>query len=109
MLNSNLSQIDIQENEDIDILFVDVMRTNYTSSYRKAIVGRMIPKIYKEKIEFITHFSEKMKSQTSQKRMKEAKLLLDRYKKAKVVFTSYSLRITLCCHGHPSRFCRCWF
>ena len=29
-----------------------------------------------------------MKSQTSQKRMKEAKLLLDRYKKAKVVFTS---------------------
>lgn len=71
-----------------DILFVDVMRTNYTSSYRKAIVSRIIPKRYKDKIEFITHFSKEMKSQTSHKRMNEAKLLLDRYKKAKVVFTS---------------------
>ena len=71
-----------------DILFVDVMRTNYTSSYRKAIVSRMIPERYKEKIEFITHFSKEMKSQTSHERMNEAKLLLDRYKKAKLVFTS---------------------
>jgi len=71
-----------------DILFVDVMRTNYTSSYRKAILSQMIPKRYKDKIKFITHFSKEMKSQTSQVRMNEAKLLLDRYKKAKVVFTS---------------------
>ena len=71
-----------------NILFVDVMRTNYTSSYRKAIVSRMIPERFKEKIEFITHFSKEMKSQTSDERMNEAKLLLDRYKKAKLVFTS---------------------
>ena len=71
-----------------NILFVDVMRTNYTSSYRKAIVSRMIPERFKEKIEFITHFSKEMKSQTSHERMNEAKLLLDRYKKAKLVFTS---------------------
>ena len=71
-----------------DILFVDVMRTNYTSSYRKAIVSRIIPESYKDKIEFITHFSKEMKSQTSQERLNEAKLLLDRYKKARVVFTS---------------------
>ena len=71
-----------------NILFVDVMRTNYTSSYRKAIVSRMIPDRFKEKIEFITHFSKEMKSQTSDERMNEAKLLLDRYKKAKLVFTS---------------------
>ena len=70
-----------------DILFVDVMRTNYASSYRKAIVSRMIPEKYKDKIEFITHFSKEMKSQTSQKRMNEAKLLLDRYKKAKLVLS----------------------
>ena len=71
-----------------NILFVDVMRTNYTSSYRKAIVSRMIPERFKEKIEFITHFSKEMKSQTSDERMNEAKLLLNRYKKAKLVFTS---------------------
>ena len=71
-----------------DILFVDVMRTNYTSSFRKAVVNRMIPKKYKDKIEFITHFSETMKSQSSDERMEEVKILLDRYKKAKVVFTS---------------------
>ena len=71
-----------------NILFVDVMRTNYTSSYRKAIVSRMIPERFKEKIEFITHFSKEMKSQTSDERMNEAKILLDRYKKAKLVFTS---------------------
>ena len=71
-----------------NILFVDVMRTNYTSSYRKAIVSRIIPERFKEKIEFITHFSKEMKFQTSDERMNEAKLLLDRYKKAKLVFTS---------------------
>ena len=48
----------------------------------------MIPERYKNKIKFITHFSKEMKSQTSQKRMSEVKHLLDRYKKAKVVFTS---------------------
>ena len=71
-----------------DILFVDVLRTNYTSSYRKAVVNQMVPKKYKGKIQFVTHFSDEMKSKTSQERMNEAKLLLDRYKKAKVVFTS---------------------
>jgi hypothetical protein len=71
-----------------DILFVDVLRTNYTSAYRKAIVSRMIPKKYRVKIQFVTHFSDEMKSKTSQERMNEAKLLLDRYKKAKLVFTS---------------------
>jgi len=71
-----------------DVLFVDVMRTNYTSSYRKAIVSRIIPKKYKGKIEFITHFSDNLKSQSPEERMNEAKALLDRYKKAKVVFTS---------------------
>ena len=92
-----------------NILFVDVMRTNYTSSYRKAIVSRMIPERFKEKIEFITHFSKEMKSQTSHERMNEAKLLLDRYKKAKLVFTSL-IHCALPCvaMGHPRRFCRCW-
>ena len=71
-----------------DILFVDVMRTNYKSSYRKAMVSRMIPKKFKNKIEFVTHFSEDMKSQNSQERLNEAKFLLDRYKKSRVVFTS---------------------
>ena len=71
-----------------DILFVDVLRTNYTSSYRKAVVNQMVPKKYRGKIQFVTHFSDEMKSKTSQERMNEAKLLLDRYKKAKVVFTS---------------------
>ena len=71
-----------------DILFVDVMRTNYTSSYRKSVVNRMIPEKFKDKIEFVTHFSDTMKLQSSNERMKEAKHLLDRYKKAGVVFTS---------------------
>jgi hypothetical protein len=71
-----------------DILFVDVIRTNYTSSYRKAIVNRITPKKYRDKIQFVTHFSDEMRSKSSQERMNDAKLILDRYKNAKVVFTS---------------------
>ena len=64
------------------------MRTNYKPSYRKAMVSRMIPKKFKNKIDFVTHFSEDMKSQNSEERLNEAKFLLDRYKKSRVVFTS---------------------
>ena len=71
-----------------DILFVDVLRTNYTSHYRKSVVESLIPESYKDKVEFVTHFSDDLKNQSPEKRMQQAKELLDKYGKAKLVFTS---------------------
>lgn len=71
-----------------EILFVDVMRTNYTSSYRKTIIKKMIPDAYQDSIHYLSHFSDDLKEQSVEKRMEEVQLLLERYKKAKVVFTS---------------------
>jgi len=71
-----------------DILFVDVMRTNYTSSYRKTIIKKMIPDAFQDNIHYLSHFSDDLKEQSIEKRMEEVQLLIERYKKAKVVFTS---------------------
>lgn len=71
-----------------EILFVDVMRKNYTSSYRSAIVNKLIPKTYKNQVQHLTHFSNNLKHKSIEQRMNDVENLLERYKKAKVVFTS---------------------
>ena len=71
-----------------EILFVDVMRKNYTSSYRSAIVNKLIPKSYKNQVKHLTHFSNDLKHKSIEQRMNNVENLLERYKKAKVVFTS---------------------
>ncbi len=71
-----------------EILFVDVLRTNYTNNYRKTIVKNMIPDAYKNKVQFVSHFSEDLKTIDTKTRIAQAKQMLDRYSKAKLVFTS---------------------
>jgi hypothetical protein len=71
-----------------DILFVDVLRTNYTKNYREAIVKNIIPNSYKDKVQFISHISDDLKSLDRESRMQQAKQMLDTYAKAKIVFTS---------------------
>ena len=71
-----------------EILFVDVMRKNYTSSYRSVIVNKLIPKKYKNHVQHLTHFSNNLKYKSIEQRMNDVENILDRYKKAKVVFTS---------------------
>ena len=71
-----------------EILFVDVMRKNYTSSYRSAIVNKLIPKTHKNQVQHLTHFSNNLKHKSIEQRMNDVENLLERYKKAKVVFTS---------------------
>ena len=75
-------------NRKDDILFVDVLRTNYSSRYRKAVVKQLIPVDLRGKVQFETHFSNDLHLQDASQRMIAAKELLDRYAKAKVVFTS---------------------
>ena len=71
-----------------EILFVDVIRKNYISSYRSAIVNKLIAKTYKNHDQHLTHFSNELKYKSIEQRMDDVKNLLERYKKAKVVFTS---------------------
>ena len=71
-----------------EILFVDVMRKNYTSSYRSAILNKLIPKTYINHVQHLTHFSNDLKYKSIEQRMNDVENLLKRYKKAKVVFTS---------------------
>lgn len=71
-----------------EILFVDVLRTNYTNNYRKTIVKNIIPNAYKDKVRFVSHFSEDLKTLDAKTRIAQAKQMLDRYAKAKLVFTS---------------------
>jgi len=71
-----------------EILFVDVLRTNYTPHYRKHIVDSLIPESYKSKVDFVTHFSDDLVNQSVGQRMKTSQELLERYGKAKLVFTS---------------------
>jgi hypothetical protein len=71
-----------------EILFVDVLRTNYTKNYRETIVKNIVPESYRDKITYISHFTDKLSSLDTKTRMNQAKQLLDRYAKAKIVFTS---------------------
>ena len=71
-----------------EILFVDVIRKNYISSYRSAIVNKLIPKTYKNHVQHLTHFSNDLKHKSIEQRVNDVENLLERYKKAKVVFTS---------------------
>lgn len=71
-----------------DILFVDVLRTNYTKNYREAIVKNIIPNSYKDKVQFVSHISDDLKALDRESRMQQAKQMLDTYAKAKIVFTS---------------------
>lgn len=71
-----------------EILFVDVLRTNYTNHYRRTVVQGLIPEGYEKTVNYVTHFSDKLKSLSTEARMTQAKELLDRYAKAKLVVTS---------------------
>ena len=71
-----------------EILFVDVLRTNYTDHYRKTVVQGLVPAGYEKKVNFVTHFSDKLKSLSVETRMAQATEMLDRYAKAKLVITS---------------------
>ena len=71
-----------------EILFVDVLRTNYSKNYRETIVKNIIPDAYKDKVTYVSHFSDDLNNLDAQARMSQAKQLLDRYAKAKIVFTS---------------------
>lgn len=75
-------------NRNNEILFVDVLRKNYTSTYRKNIINKLVPERYKKHIQYLTHFSNDIKHKSIEQRMADVKILLDRYKQAKVVFTS---------------------
>ena len=66
-----------------EILFVDVIRKNYISSYRSAIVNKLIPKTYKNHVQHLTHFSNDLKHKSIEQRMNDVENLLERYKKAK--------------------------
>ena len=71
-----------------EILFVDVLRKNYTKDYRETIEKNIIPEDYINEVSFISHFSDNLNKLDVTKRMCQAKQLLDRYAKAKIVFTS---------------------
>lgn len=71
-----------------EILFVDVLRTNYTKNYRDTIVKNIIPESYQNKVTYISHITNDLKLLDKKTRIKQAKNLLDRYAKAKIVFTS---------------------
>ncbi len=71
-----------------EILFVDVLRTNYTPHYRQHIVDSLIPESYQSKVNFVTHFSDDLINQSVDHRMQTAQQLLERYGRAKLVFTS---------------------
>ena len=71
-----------------EILFVDVLRKNYTRTYRKNVIDKLVPKTYKNQIQYLTHFSNDIKHKSIEQRMRDVKVLLDRYSQAKVVFTS---------------------
>lgn len=71
-----------------EIIFADVLRSNYTKNYRKTIVDRMIPEKYRDEISFVSHISKNLKTLDVTDRMNNVEQILNRYAKAKVVFTS---------------------
>ena len=71
-----------------EILFVDVLRTNYTDHYRKTVVDGLIPESYRKEVQFVSHFSDKLKSINVETRMSQVKKMLSQYAEAKLVITS---------------------
>ena len=71
-----------------EILFVDVLRTNYTQNYRETVVKNIIPESYRNQVKFVSHISNDLKHLDATTRMAQAQQMLERYGKAKLVFTS---------------------
>lgn len=71
-----------------EILFVDVLRTNYTKNYRETVVKNIIPKSHGNNVKFVSHISDDLKHLDAETRMAQAQQMLERYGKAKLVFTS---------------------
>ncbi len=71
-----------------EVLFVDVLRTNYTKNYRETVVKNIIPKSYRNNVKFVSHISDDLKHLDAETRMAQAQQMLERYGKAKLVFTS---------------------
>jgi hypothetical protein len=71
-----------------EILFVDVLRTNYTQNYRETVVKNIIPESYRNQVKFVSHISNDLKHLNATTRMAQAQQMLERYGKAKLVFTS---------------------
>ncbi len=71
-----------------EILVVDLMRLNYAKDYRNVVRKRLIPKKFRDSVEFISHFSNQIPNNSIETRMNNVKELLERYGKAKLVITS---------------------
>ncbi|NOQ25214.1 MAG: hypothetical protein GQ564_07610 [Bacteroidales bacterium] len=79
----------IKESERGDeIIIVDLLRKNYTSDYRKTIKDNIIPKEWRNKVSYFSHFMEDLPSLSLEERMKLVETILLRYAKAKFVVTS---------------------
>jgi hypothetical protein len=77
----------IQERGD-EIIVVDLLRANYTEDYRNTIKQNIIPKEWKDKVSYFSHFIDDLPSRSIEERMELVKSVLLRYAKAKFVVTS---------------------
>jgi len=71
-----------------EILVVDLLRKNYTTNYRKTIRESIIPKEWRSKVSYFSHFIDDLPSMSLTERMKLVEEVLLRYAKAKFVVTS---------------------
>lgn len=71
-----------------EILIVDLLRTNYTKDYRNTVKNNLIPKEWKNKVSYFSHFIDDLPSKSISERMKMVEEILLRYAKAKLVVTS---------------------
>lgn len=81
------SPINENERED-EILIVDLLRKNYTKDYRNTIKENIIPKEWRKKVSYFSHFIDDLPLKSIDERMKMVEQILLRYAKAKFVVTS---------------------
>lgn len=79
----------IKETERGDeIIIVDLLRKNYSADYRNTIKENLIPKEWKNKVSYFSHFDSSLPGKNVQERMQMVEKTLHRYAKAKLVITS---------------------
>lgn len=71
-----------------EIIVVDMLRANYTKDYRETIKKNLIPKDWRNKVSYFSHFIEDLPERSIKDRMELVKSVLERYSKAKLVITS---------------------
>jgi hypothetical protein len=76
------------EDRTEEIIIVDLLRNNYTASYRNFVKANLIPEELKDKVSYFSHSMPDLPSKGIDDRMELVKNVLMRYSKAKLVITS---------------------